>query len=258
MKNQLSKLLILAPALVLATGVAGIAAMPAAAYSAATPPDGLSITITDNVDELADGSTASYEAELTNAGSKSVTVTLIVTVPEFASIENAKGGNIDGSAASWKLKVAAGKSKSVVVDAVIGDIPAATYRITTLTSVYLGTDTDAAPIIASADADTIPGVDDPVAPSDATATVVDEEAGFVVPTTLLWVLVGVLAIVVGAVVVLVVRRRGESGTDAPTAPRRRSGGPAVGRRRGAEEPAAPRRSSHIEAPAAVHTDERRR
>ncbi|GAA3876417.1 hypothetical protein GCM10022381_18730 [Leifsonia kafniensis] len=160
-----------------AAGLICLLALGGAATSAAAAevPTGLSVTITDGVDEVTAGSDVTYTAELSNTGSDPVTATLVVTVPGYVEITAADGAESDGTEsvtaatatdAAWVVTVEPGAVATVAVGARVGEIPADELRVTTLVSVYLGDGDDAraaAPVIRSADANTIEGVTDPAA-----------------------------------------------------------------------------------------------
>ena len=115
--------------------VGGVAVAPAQAAvevegeaaGEAAAPAGLSVTITDGSDEVTSNTGVTYTAELTNAGSEPVTATLVITVPPFATLKAAEGGEIAAPAATdatWTVTVDPGASASVTASATIGAIPA--------------------------------------------------------------------------------------------------------------------------------------
>lgn len=146
----------LATGAVMAGSFMGIAASPVVAV-----PQGLSISITDDEDEVAPNSDTTYTAILVNGGAKSVSAIVTVTVPDYAQLSNAVDGDVNGTTATWTIKVKPGEEKDFTAEVHVGDIPETEYRVTTIASVYLDSVEDA-PLIRSADANTIPGVTDPV------------------------------------------------------------------------------------------------
>lgn len=147
-----------------AAGVAVLFGVAAMGIAAAAPP-GLSVTIDNGQEEIPPNSETTYTAELSNTGPESVTATLVVTLPDYASVEESAGGAVSGQDASWTVTVDPGATEAVTVRASVGEIPEGLFRVTTLVSVYLGEvsldDAPGSPVIRSADSDRIPGVIDP-------------------------------------------------------------------------------------------------
>jgi hypothetical protein len=140
------------------------------AARAETPPPGLSIAIDNGAEQTRPNTDVSYETTLANDGTDPVTAVIVVTVPRFASIDEAVDGSIEGVDATWKVTVAPGQQQVVSASAHVGSIPEDQYRVTTLASVYLGDTVAGAPLIRSADTDKIPGVTDPVVGADSPKT----------------------------------------------------------------------------------------
>jgi len=188
-----------------AVSVALLAGGPATAAAAAAPP-GLSISIHNESGSVRSGDRLSYAATLRNDGTAAVDGRLVVTVPAYARITGATGGDLDGSDASWTVEVPAGASVTKKVSATVGDIPKGELRVTTLVSLYLGDATQ--PAIRSAEADAIAGVTDP-------ARAVGEQPvgpNRAAPVALVWIGVSAAAVLVAAVVVVAWRfgrRRGQ-------------------------------------------------
>jgi len=131
---------------------------PVAAADAATPA-GLSVSIHEGSGEVHSGDRLTYTATVRNEGTSPVDGRLVVTVPDFLSVDDAKGADRAGSDTSWTVTVPAGGSVSKKLTGVVARIPKGQLRITTLVSLYLGDETR--PTIRSADAATIAGVSDP-------------------------------------------------------------------------------------------------
>jgi len=162
--------------------------------AAAAPPAGLSISIKTDGGSLRSGAQVSYTATVQNDGIAAVDGRLVVTVPNYVSINAADGGHLAGSDASWTVELPAGARVTKKVSATLGDIPKGELRVTTLVSLYLGDATQ--PAIRSAEADAIAGVTDPAHAVGDKA--VDTSAA--APPTLVGIGIGAAAILVAVAV----------------------------------------------------------
>lgn len=213
---------ILTAVLLSAASIAGVgAALPTA--SSTPPPAGLSISIDNGTKSTDPDSDVTYKVTLSNSGAGPITAWVKATVPDYAKITDPGGGDTKDHDNTWKVDVEAGKKHTETFKAHIGAIPKGTYRVTTLASVYLADDTTGAPVIRSADSDTIPGVKEPTgAAPTSTAAAADHTAGSQ-GTVLTIVIVGALvaaAVVVVFAVVLIRRRRSDKPTGRRNAERK--------------------------------------
>jgi hypothetical protein len=205
---------VLTAVLLSAASIAGVgAALPSA--SSTPPPAGLSISIDNGTKATGPDSDVTYKVTLSNSGAGPITAWVKATVPDYAKITDPGGGDTKDHDNTWKVDVEAGKKHTETFKAHIGAIPKGTYRVTTLASVYLADDTTGAPVIRSADSDTIPGVKEPTgATPTPTAAATDHTTGSQ-GTVLTIVIVGALviaAVVVLITVVLLRRRRNDKPT----------------------------------------------
>lgn len=171
-------------------GMAGAGLAPAAAQP------NLAVVLTSDADAVAPGDPITYSAEITNRG-EAVDARVVLAPPAYIALGEADGdGVVDGNAVTWASNVPAGGTSTFVVSADVGEIPADEVRATTLVSVYVGDSTT--PVVRTASADRIVGVDD--------AQVVEEAS----PLPVVLIVVGVVlvvALLVLTVVLVVVRRR---------------------------------------------------
>lgn len=191
-----------------AVSIAGVgAALPSATSTA--PPAGLSISIDNGTKATGPDSDVTYKVTLSNSGAGPITAWVKATVPDYAKITDAGDGDTKDHDNTWKVDVEAGKKHTETFKAHIGAIPKGTYRVTTLASVYLTEDTTGAPVIRSADSDTIPGVKEPTgATPTPTAAATDHTTGSQ-GTVLTIVIVGALIVVAAVAVItgVLLRRR---------------------------------------------------
>lgn len=161
------------PRIATLTAVAGgvlavVAAVPCPAAGAAGPtsPVRLSIALTDNHITMAAHSAAAYTATVTNSGIQAVSGTLVFAAPGFVQYPDAaRHGMITKHDARWKITVPGGQSVTERVTVRVGTIPKSAIRVTSLASFYIGA-ASGSPVIRTADADRIAGVQDP-APAPA-------------------------------------------------------------------------------------------
>jgi hypothetical protein len=135
-----------------------LAVGPVGAADAAVPV-GLSVSIHNDSSEVRSGERLAYTATVRNQGTDAVDGRLVITVPAFFRVADARGADRNGFDASWTVRVPAGGSVTKKLTGVLGDIPKGQVRVTTLVGVYLGHATQ--PTIRSADAAAIAGVEDP-------------------------------------------------------------------------------------------------
>ena len=143
---------------------AALVAGPAAA-AAAPVPTGLSITLADGRSQVHSDQDVTYTSRITNAGSRKVTGSLVLTVPSYVKIDKTRGATLRTAGLVWHVSVPAGKSVTRTVSAHIGTIPKDQLRVTTLASLYKGKRTNGVPVIRTAVANRITGVPDPAAPA---------------------------------------------------------------------------------------------
>jgi hypothetical protein len=127
---------------------------------AATPPPGLSVTISDATAQTTSKATLTYTSTLTNAGTRPVTAQLVLAIPGYASYVQATGATVDKQNATWPVTVPAGRSVVKKASVTLGTIPQGEVRVTTLISVYLPGHPPTL-LIRSAEANRIQGVSDP-------------------------------------------------------------------------------------------------
>jgi hypothetical protein len=192
--------------LTLAAGIAGIGAAPASAKPK-PPPPGLSITIDNASSTTKPDSDVNYKLTLANAGTDSVTAWIVASVPTYAKITDAGGGQVSGHNDTWKVTVGAGKKQTETLTAHIGTIPKSTYRVTALASVYLSKNTSKAPVIRSADSDAIPGMTEPNASHSTSTTSKAAHASSSMKMPVIVGIAGGIVIIAAAVVTLVLARR---------------------------------------------------
>ncbi|MDP3951828.1 hypothetical protein [Microbacterium sp.] len=162
--------------------------------AAAAPPDAqLAITLTNGVETVADGDAVMYTAEIRNSGS-TVNARVVLAPPAYVTLGAAEGATVEENEATWSLPLDSGSTTTLEIPARFAEIPEGEVRATALVSVYIGD--SAAPLIRTAVANNIEGVDD--------EQVVAPAAG----TLLLWVGIGaVLVLAAAAVILLVLRSR---------------------------------------------------
>ncbi len=142
--------------------LAAVAASAALIAGGATPasalPVGLSVSITNNLDETSPESAVTYTAVLENASADVVELRLVLTVPDFVEITDAAGAEHDGTVASWPVTVEPGASTTVEAAAQIGAIPAEILWLAATVEVFEpGSDVA---VIATADIDPVVGSED--------------------------------------------------------------------------------------------------
>lgn len=139
-----------AAALVAAVGVG------AAAPASAAPP-GLSVTISNDADEVSSDSAVGYRAAVENAGAEAVELRLVLTVPGFAQIADVAGAVVDGGTASWPVTVEPGAVAAADIVVEIGEIPADALWVSAQLEVFEpGSDIA---LIAAADVDPVAGAE---------------------------------------------------------------------------------------------------
>jgi hypothetical protein len=187
--------------------VAGMAAatgalLGAGAAHAAPVPQGLSITLTDGIDQLHSNMSVTYTATVANAGPTTVNAILQVAPPAYVKIV---GGTRAGI---WHVTVAPDQSATRRVQARVDSIAKDATRVTALASVYLGS-TSGTPVVRTADADHIRGVADrPVTASTGSSGAGPARPGGGGWSTVDSALVAIGGVLVaGGVSVLVLRRR---------------------------------------------------
>lgn len=181
---------VLAIAVLLSTATSGAAA-------AAEQPDAqLSITLDSGVDAVADGDALTYTTQIRNSGG-AMNARVVLTPPAYIALGETDGATVEQNAATWQVLLAADSTTTLEIPAAVTQIPGDEVRATALVSVYIGDST--APLIRTAAADPIAGVDDEQVVVPSVATVV------------LWIgiaVVAILAAVAVALLVLRARRRG--------------------------------------------------
>lgn len=143
--------------LALLTGLLSILTAPSSAQAA---PQGLSVTVSDDKNEVRSDSDTAYKATVRNDGTEPAKVTLVLTVPGYVTITDAPDADIADTNATWTVQIDPGKAITTTANTHIKDIPAGQFRVTTLASVYEN-DTNQSPLIRNADANRIQGVTDP-------------------------------------------------------------------------------------------------
>jgi hypothetical protein len=222
---------LIAPIVLALTSAAMIGLGATVPSVAATPsPTGLSVTIDNGTATTKPDSDVSYTITLANAGTTSVTAWIVASVPAYGRIVDAGGGQVKDENDTWKVTVGAGKKQTETVAAHIGDIPPGTDWVTTVASVYLSKDTSRAPVIRTADSDTVPGAKAPAVATPPRAASPDSDTTSIRTPVLIGIAGGV-AIIAAVLAPFVVgrrtrktgrrdRRRGEgNGSESPTRPR---------------------------------------
>lgn len=152
----------LAVVLVAPLAAAAFAAPAAATTSRAEAADELrlSVTLSDGVETVASGDAVTYQAEVRNDGD-TIDTDIVLEAPDYVSLDEADDAVVEASRATWSLALPHGTT-TFELPASIGEIPDDDARVTTLLSVYVGE--AAAPVVRTAVANRIAGVDDePVA-----------------------------------------------------------------------------------------------
>lgn len=203
--------LLLLVALIALDGQAARAdAPPADAPPAASAPD-VAITLVSDAREVASGDTITYTAVVTNKG-EAFGARVVLEPPAYVTLETVEqDGTLSEGDATWSLALAAGETTTLEATASVGEIPADAARATALISLYVGDATS--PLVRSASADVIAGVDDEqtVAPAS------------VPPYAMIGGVVAALVVGIIAVIVLTRRRRGTVEADAAVADARSAG-----------------------------------
>lgn len=175
--------------------------------AAATPPPSaapdLSVSLASDADAVAAGDDLTYTAEIVNRG-EAVDARIVLEPPTFVELlKVGDGGTLADNVATWTSALPAKATTTVTVTATVADIPGTERRATALVSVYVNGATT--PLIRSASADRIAGVDDE--PSTT-----PESQGM--PPWALTAIGVVLAIAAVVIVVVVLRRRRPADADA--------------------------------------------
>ncbi len=175
--------------------------------AAATPPPSaapdLSVSLASDADAVAAGDDLTYTAEIVNRG-EAVDARIVLEPPTFVELLKVDdGGTLADNVATWTSTLPAKATTTVTVTATVADIPGTERRATALVSVYVNGATT--PLIRSASADRIAGVDDE--PSTT-----PEPQGM--PPWALTAIGVVLAIAAVVIVVVVLRRRRPADADA--------------------------------------------
>lgn len=176
----------------------------APAHAAAeAEPSGLTVDVSDGVDEVSPGDEVTVSATLANEGPEAVDALLVLTAPSYASYTDAEGADLAEADASWTLTVDSGDSATVEATFAVDAIPETEYQVTTLASVYSG-DPSGPPLIRAADVDTIPGTRNPADPEAGSA-----EARASAPASVaVWAAsAGTAAIVAAGVLIVALMRR---------------------------------------------------
>lgn len=199
--------------------LAAFVALDGHAARADAPPatPDVAITLVSDAREVATGDAITYTAVVTNKG-EAFGARVVLEPPAYVTLETVEqDGTLGEGDATWSLALAAGETTTLEATATVGEIPADAARATALISLYVGDETS--PLVRSASADIIAGVDDEQ--TVATASVP--------PYAMIGGVGAALVVGIVAVVVLTRRRRGsaDAGPAAP-APDAGSDGPAVG------------------------------
>ncbi|MFS0853609.1 hypothetical protein [Microbacterium sp. 179-I 3D4 NHS] len=117
----------------------------------------LSISLSSGTKGVAPGDALTYTAEIENRGAP-VLVRVVLSPPAYVEPEAAGGGALDEEGVIWDDLTLASGLTVLSVPAQVGEIPAEERRATAVISVYVGD--SASPIIRTAAADLIQGVDD--------------------------------------------------------------------------------------------------
>ncbi len=195
--------LLLLAALVAFDGLAARADAPLAAAADAAPD--VAITLVSDAQEVASGDAITYTAVVTNKG-EAFGARVVLEPPAYVTLETVEqDGALDEGDATWSLALAAGETTTLEATASVGEIPADAARATALISLYVGDETS--PLVRSASADVIAGVDD-----EQTVA-----ATSVPPYAMIGGVAAALVVGIVAVIVLMRRRRGASdaGSAAP-------------------------------------------
>lgn len=159
-------------ALWLACG-SGVASASAGANTEVVPPPLLSIAVDGANEQVESGDEVTYTAILENLGTASVAATVVLTVPSYLTLGSGSDAAVEDSDATWVTELASGARAEFVIDAVIGEIPQAERRVTTVVSVFAGD--PAALIVRTADAANIVGVED--TPNEVAQEAAEDAAG---------------------------------------------------------------------------------
>jgi hypothetical protein len=193
------------------------AVTPAATAEEVAPAAQLSVTLTSSAETVAAGDSVAYTGEVKNLGAAEAVVTVVVETPAFLTLGAAEGATIEGTKASWPVTLAPGAAQAFAIDATIGEIPDTEKRVTTLASVFVGN--DASPIVRTASASFIAGVDDsPAGKSDKGSADTSDSTG---ASALPWIIAAVVVVLLAAAVVayLVFFRRKDRANRADREPR---------------------------------------
>jgi hypothetical protein len=205
------------------TGIAALAlilvAAPSVSAEEVAPAAQLSVTLTSSAETVTAGDVIAYTGEVKNLGAAEAVVTVVVESPAFLTLGAAEGATIEGNKASWPVTLAPGAAQSVEIDATVGEIPETEKRVTTLASVYVGD--DASPIVRTASASFIAGVDDsPAKESDKGSTDTSDAGDSGDSSALPWIIAAVVAVLLAAAVVACIvflRRKNRSNRSARSA-----------------------------------------
>ncbi|GHF16707.1 hypothetical protein GCM10017786_58280 [Amycolatopsis deserti] len=140
---------------VLAAAVLVVVVGPVAAAEQARP-SGLSVGLFNGVTELRSGAAATYVTTVRNGGSTPAPVTIVLTLPRYATITRADRAVVSGAEARWTTTLAPGESVTESAQAGIGTIALSDDRVIALAAVYQA-GAGAPLLVRTADADTVPG-----------------------------------------------------------------------------------------------------
>lgn len=167
------------------------------------PAPQLSITLTNERDEIRPGEELTFTAEIRNTGA-TIAGRVVLDAPAYMALGATDGATVADATATWDATLEAGSTTTVSVPATVGDIPETETRVTTLVSVYIGD--SPAPVVRTAVANRIVGVTDGASPAAGQA---DGGAAL-----LAWIIAGAVLVVLlaaAAIVLAVLRRRRRDG-----------------------------------------------
>lgn len=149
---RIRRLLWVMGSLFLGLGVAVLGALPAHAA-------GITIAVSDGLDQVATGDQVSYTITITNQESAQEGVTVSLETPSYTTVTSAEGGAVKDATVTWEdQEIAAGGTWSEQVMLVVGDVPADAVRAISVASV---TNASGVVLVANSDADRIQGHSDP-------------------------------------------------------------------------------------------------
>lgn len=171
---------------------------PAAMAEQVAPAAQLSVTLTSSAETVTAGDSVEYTGEVKNLADAEAVVTVVVETPAFLTLGAAEGATTEGNKASWPVTLAPGAAQAFSVEATVGEIPETEKRVTTLASVFVGDDT--APIVRTASASFIEGIDDSPAGDATTGQAKSSESGDA--SALPWAIGGIVAVLIVAAAVV--------------------------------------------------------